>query len=67
MTNDIFCQFFTKIEVVGNYKKHPTKATIAEFANTADPDEMVHNEPSHLSLKTVCRLAIEFSTQYSWN
>ena len=25
--------------------------TKAEFANTADPDEMAHNEPSHLDLK----------------
>ena len=25
--------------------------TIAEFANTADPDEMAHNEPSHLDLQ----------------
>ena len=25
--------------------------TIAEFANTADPDETVHNEPSHLDLQ----------------
>ena len=25
--------------------------TIAEFANTADPDETAHNEPSHLDLQ----------------
>ena len=25
--------------------------TIAEFANTADPDETAHNEPSHLGLQ----------------
>ena len=25
--------------------------TIAEFANTADPDETGHNEPSHLDLQ----------------
>ena len=25
--------------------------TIAEFANTVDPDEMAHNEPSHLDLQ----------------
>ena len=25
--------------------------TIAEFENTADPDEMAHNEPSHLDLQ----------------
>ena len=24
---------------------------IAEFANTADPDETAHNEPSHLDLQ----------------
>ena len=24
---------------------------IAEFANTVDPDEMAHNEPSHLDLQ----------------
>ena len=24
--------------------------TIAEFANTVDPDERAHNEPSHLDL-----------------
>ena len=24
---------------------------IAEFANTADPDEMAHNEPSHQDLQ----------------
>ena len=24
--------------------------TIAEFANTVDPDETAHNEPSHLDL-----------------
>ena len=26
-------------------------ATIAEFANTVDPDETAHNEPSHLDLQ----------------
>ena len=26
-------------------------ATKAEFANTVDPDEMAHNEPSHLDLQ----------------
>ena len=25
--------------------------TIAEFANTANPDKMAHNEPSHLDLQ----------------
>ena len=25
--------------------------TIAVFANTVDPDEMAHNEPSHLDLQ----------------
>ena len=25
--------------------------TIAEFANTVDPDETAHNEPSHLDLQ----------------
>ena len=25
--------------------------TKAEFANTADPDETAHNEPSHLDLR----------------
>ena len=25
--------------------------TLAEFANTVDPDEMAHNEPSHLDLQ----------------
>ena len=25
--------------------------TIAKFANTADPDETAHNEPSHLDLQ----------------
>ena len=25
--------------------------TIAEFANTVDPDEMAHNKPSHLALQ----------------
>ena len=25
--------------------------TIADFANTVDPDETAHNEPSHLDLK----------------
>ena len=25
--------------------------TIAEFANTVDPDETTHNEPSHQDLK----------------
>ena len=28
-----------------------SNTTIAEFANTADPDEMAHNEPSHLDLQ----------------
>ena len=27
------------------------KTTIAECANTADPDETAHNEPSHLDLQ----------------
>ena len=25
--------------------------TIADFANTVDPDETAHNEPSHLNLQ----------------
>ena len=28
-----------------------TNTTIAEFENTADPDEMAHNGPSHLDLQ----------------
>ena len=27
------------------------KTSIAEFANTVDPDETAHNEPSHLDLQ----------------
>ena len=27
--------------------------TIAEFANTVDPDETAHNEPSHLDLQSL--------------
>ena len=38
--------------------------TIAEFANTADPDEMAHNEPSHLDLQFFL-IVIEFSTKAS--
>ena len=28
-----------------------SNTTIAKFANTADPDETAHNEPSHLDLQ----------------
>ena len=28
-----------------------TNTTIAEFANTIDPDETTHNEPSYLDLQ----------------
>ena len=37
--------------------------TIAEFANTADPDETAHNEPSNQNLQ--CPLAFDFSTLYN--
>ena len=29
----------------------PPNTTIAEFANTVEPDEAAHNEPSHLDLQ----------------
>ena len=35
--------------------------TIAEFANTVDPDEMAHNEPSHLDLQCLPSI-FDFST-----
>ena len=35
--------------------------TIAEFANSVDPDTTAHNEPSHLDY-TVCPLLFDFST-----
>ena len=34
--------------------------TIAEFANTVDPDETAHNEPSHLDLQCFCPLVFDF-------
>ena len=37
--------------------------TIAEFANTVDPDETAHNEPSHQDLQCLpFSLASDFST-----
>ena len=35
--------------------------TIAEFANTVDPDETAHNEPSHLDLQCL-HSSIDLST-----
>ena len=42
------------MEIIRCYKltlKAPNTTTEAEFANTADPDETAHNEPSHLDLQ----------------
>ena len=38
--------------------------TIADFANTVDPDEAAHNEPSHLGLQCLpsSDLVFDFST-----
>ena len=37
--------------------------TIAEFANTVDPDETAHNERFHLDqIYSVCPLVFDFST-----
>ena len=35
--------------------------TIAEFANTADPDETAHDEPSHLDLQCLLSSLLIFS------
>ena len=48
--------YITNLDLVNDneYTKLTLKApntTIAEFANTADPDETAHNEPSHLDLQ----------------
>ena len=43
-------------------RKAPANTTIAEFANTVDPDETVHDEPFHLDLQCFCPLVFDFST-----
>ena len=40
-----------KIKLLTNINPKAPNTTIAEFANTADPDETAHNEPSHLDLQ----------------
>ena len=35
--------------------------TKAEFANTVDPDEMAHNEPSHLDLQCLPSIHLNFN------
>ena len=52
-----------KLYSLHNFSSHPgcclefllthntPNRTIAEFTNTVDPDEMAHNEPSHLDLQ----------------
>ena len=48
----IFMQMTLACADRGRYltRKAPN-ATIAEFANTVDPDETAHHEPSHLDLQ----------------
>ena len=36
--------------------------TIAEFANSVDPDEYAHNELSHLDLQCLPSIVFDFST-----
>ena len=45
---DLLPSFFRCLAIIT--LKAPN-TTIAEFANTADPDETAHNEPSHLDLQ----------------
>ena len=40
--------------------------TVAEFANTLDPDKTTHNEQL-IWIYNVCLLVFEFPTQYSLN
>ena len=37
-----------------------TNTTIAEFANTVDPDETAHHEPSHLNLQSLPSIVFDF-------
>ena len=37
--------------LAGNLTLKAPNTTIAEFVNTADPDETAHNEPSHRDLQ----------------
>ena len=36
----------------------PPNTTIADFANTIDPDELAHTEPSHLDLQCLHSILI---------
>ena len=47
-----YCVFVNIIYPDQRFLAHKApNTTIAEFANTVDPDEMAHNEPSHQDLQ----------------
>ena len=47
------CTFIDKVlqMTISTLTCKAPNTTIAEFANTVDPDEKAHNEPSHLDLQ----------------